>query len=106
MDKFEKLVRDKIPEIIEQNGEIPVHRQLDYAEYNEKLKLKLQEELDEVLAAKTKAELIEELADLKEVFEAFCQNQRISEDNIKQKQIVKRLDCGGFRERVYLERVK
>jgi predicted house-cleaning noncanonical NTP pyrophosphatase (MazG superfamily) len=37
MKKFEKLVRDKIPEIIRADGKIPVCRNLDNDEYRKEL---------------------------------------------------------------------
>ena len=45
---YKKLVRDKIPEIIESNGEKPITRILNDVEYNEELIKKLNEEYHEV----------------------------------------------------------
>ena len=64
---FNKLVRDRIPEIIEGNGEIAVTRMLDDTEYKLELEKKLLEECNEVLSAVSHDERIEELADVLEV---------------------------------------
>ena len=49
MKNFNKLVRDKIPEIIRENGETPKVRILDDVEYERELNKKLQEEVNEYL---------------------------------------------------------
>ena len=54
-----KLVRDKIPEIIKRNGEIPNIRVANDQEYWQKLKEKLQEEVDEFLKDNSEEELID-----------------------------------------------
>ena len=43
MQVYNKLVRDKIPEIISNNGEIPIARVLDDVEYKSELENKLYE---------------------------------------------------------------
>ena len=50
---YNKLVRDRIPEIIEGNGEKPVIRILDEVEYKTELETKLNEEYHEVLGTTT-----------------------------------------------------
>ena len=61
--KHDKLVRDKIPQIIKDNGVTPVIHVADDSEYWERLKAKLQEEVDEVLED---INVNEELADVLE----------------------------------------
>ena len=63
MEKYNKLVRDKIPSIITNNGEIPVTRILNDEEYKTELERKLYEEYQEVINSKDKDRL-EELADM------------------------------------------
>lgn len=52
---FNKLVRDRIPEMIESNCEVPVTRVLEDKEYKEELHKKLKEE---VIGAETHGEII------------------------------------------------
>ena len=67
MKTYNKLVRDKIPEIIESNNETCKTRILDNAEYLQELNKKLKEEMTEYLESGD----IEELADLEEVLRAI-----------------------------------
>lgn len=55
---FNKLVRDRIPEMIESNCEVPVTRVLEDKEYKEELHKKLKEEVNEVIGAETHGEII------------------------------------------------
>ena len=50
--EYNKLVRDKIPEIIESNNEEAIYRYLSDNEFKEYLKLKLSEELNDILSSK------------------------------------------------------
>ena len=68
---YNKLVRDKIPEIIKNNGEIPKIRILNDEEYKEELELKLYEEYKEVIESNS-TDRLEELADLLEVINALA----------------------------------
>lgn len=69
--EYNKLVRDKIPEIIESNNEEAIYRYLSDNEFKEYLKLKLNEELNEVLSSKNNIETLEEIADLLEVIKFY-----------------------------------
>ena len=66
MIEYDKLIRDKIPEIIEQSGKKCIIEVMDNDTYIEYLDQKLNEELAEYQQDKS----IEELADLLEVMYA------------------------------------
>lgn len=68
---YNKLVRDKIPEIIKNNNETPVTRILSDDEYKIELEKKLLEEYYEVIEATGKNRL-EEIADMLEVMIALA----------------------------------
>lgn len=97
----EKLVRDRIPEIIQGSGKACSTRILTQDEYVAALDAKLQEELNEYQADKS----MEELADLLEVMMAVAEarGHTFAEvEAIRQQKAEKR---GGFRERIWLESV-
>ena len=102
MGSYKKLVRDKIPEIIEKNNETPITRILNDEEYLKELNIKMQEELKEYLESGD----VEELADLEEVLRAILDVKKISLEEfeeIRNKKVQKR---GAFKERIYLEGVQ
>lgn len=102
---YEKLVRDKIPEIIRSNGEEPEIRILSDEEYKQELEKKLLEEYHEVLDA-TGASRIEELADMLEVMISLAALEEKTLDDIIAVADKKREKRGGFKEKIYLKSVK
>ena len=100
-----KLVRDRIPEIIKKNGERPRTRVLRMAEYKSELKKKLIEESHELIKAKTKEELIEELSDIQEVMTAIYDACDIKCGDVTSYARKKRKERGGFKKRIFLEKV-
>ena len=98
---YNKLVRDKIPEIIKSNGEIPITRTLDDKEYKEELEKKLLEEYHEVLDSVGRDRL-EELADMLEVISSLAKLE--GKDLNEVIEIAKEKLCrrGGFDNRIYL----
>jgi predicted house-cleaning noncanonical NTP pyrophosphatase (MazG superfamily) len=104
MHKFlqNKLWRDKAPNLMRATGSIVRVIHLDDAQYEEKLKIKLQEEVEEVCVAKDKKELIEELADVFEVVDALCALHKISLEEVHAVQQEKRDKRGGFYERAFV----
>lgn len=99
--RYNKLVRDRIPEIIQGSGKACSTRILTQDEYVAALDAKLQEELNEYQADNS----MEELADLLEVMMAVAEarGHTFAEvEAIRQQKAEKR---GGFRERIWLESV-
>lgn len=71
--EYHKLVRDKIPDIIEGHGEKYVARVAGDEEFLVKLKEKLREETEEFIASGSS----EEIADIYEVLEALMKEMKI-----------------------------
>lgn len=95
---FNKLVRDKIPEIIEAQGEKANIRILDDAEYTRCLEKKLDEEVSEFHAEHT----AEELADILEVVFALAEAQGYSNEQLMEVYREKHEKRGGFHDRIFL----
>lgn len=97
---YDKLVRDKIPEIIKSSNRVPECRILDNdQEYLRYLIKKLQEEVMEF----TENPCVEELADVKEVIDALSGVRGLG--GVESVQERKRKERGGFSGRILLTRV-
>ena len=68
---YNKLVRDKIPEIIKNNGEEPIIEILNDIDYKKELEKKLYEEYLEVIES-SGLNRLEELADMLEVIKSLA----------------------------------
>ena len=97
-DKYNKLVRDRIPEIIMQQGDVPAIEILGDADYCASLNKKLQEELDEYLQDYS----VEELADIVEVIYAIVRYNGISINDFEQIRLDKNAKRGSFDKRIAL----
>ncbi|RFA34284.1 phosphoribosyl-ATP pyrophosphohydrolase [Virgibacillus dokdonensis] len=102
MPKFHKLVRDKIPEIIESKGQKAITTTLHTEEYLVALKKKMLEEWDEYLQAADDASALEELADLLEVIHALAKTHGASLQTVETLRKEKCEERGGFDRRVFL----
>jgi len=101
---YNKLVRDNIPEIIENNGETPITRILTDEEYKLELEKKLYEEYNEVLEASGK-DRIEELADMLEIIIALSKLENSNLDEVIEVSKQKVIKRGAFDKKIYLEKV-
>ncbi len=97
--KYNKLVRDNIPDIILKNGETAVTHIASDTEYWAKLKEKLEEEVKEF----NEAETIEELADILEVMEAIRTYKKFDSSEITKTKDKKASERGKFEKRIILD---
>ena len=102
---YKKLVRDKIPEIIESKGEIPIIRKLDDVEYKQELEKKLYEEYLEVIDS-SYSNRIEELADMIEVIKYLAKLEDKTLEEVIEVAKDKAEKNGAFDKKIYLEGIK
>lgn len=100
--EYNKLVRDKIPDIIKKSNSIPVVHIAEGAEYWEKLKEKLREEVDEFRVEPS----VKELADILEVIDAICDFKHFNKQELIHLKHQKAIERGKFRNRIILEKVE
>lgn len=99
---YNKLVRDRIPEIIENAGKSCRVRTLDTEEFVVRLREKLDEEIAEYRRAEASAEAIEELADILEVIYHLAEVHGATVEELEAVRIRKRDKRGGFGQRLFL----
>ena len=99
--KYNKLVRDRIPEIIEASGKTCVTEVLSNKEYLKMIDAKLDEELAEY----HKDQNIEELADLLEVIRAAAIARGYSVEELEKVRAEKAAKRGGFEKKILLKEV-
>lgn len=99
---YNKLVRDRIPEIIEASGKSCAVETLDNDRYIKMLDAKLQEELNEYQESKS----LEELADLLEVMGAVVKARGYTWEQLTEIRKEKKEKRGGFEKRLLLKEVR
>lgn len=108
MPKYNKLVRDLIPDLIKLTGKTPVTRTLSLSEqeYAAMLKRKLQEETKEYMEAEDDFEALKELADIVEVVRALAKLHYVTYDKVEEIREKKEKERGAFDDRIFLMEVK
>ncbi len=106
MPVHNKLVRDRILEIIEKAGKRYTSRILLEEEYKQEVRKKMHEELAEYEEAATSEEAVEELADLLELIHAAASIHGASVEQLEDIRQQKAEKRGGFNERIYLIEVE
>lgn len=106
MPIYNKLVRDKIPQIIKASGKSPTTKILNEKEYITELRKKSQEELQEYLSAETDQEALEELADLLEIIHALAKLHGSNIEGVNKIREEKAAKRGEFIDKVFLIEVQ
>ncbi|MPM26894.1 hypothetical protein SDC9_73399 [bioreactor metagenome] len=102
MKVYNKLVRDKIPQVIEEDGRRCETSIVSKEELLPLLEEKLKEEVNEFMQDKN----LEELADIMEVVFGLAENLGYSEEDLLKKREEKKKARGGFKEGVFLKTVE
>ena len=105
MKTYNKLVRDRIPEIIQKEGNTADIIILSEESFKQAIKEKLIEEATEVCNAQNRDDILSELADLQEVMDTIKQLYNINTLEVNTIQAVKALQRGKFEKRLYLKSV-
>lgn len=100
---YRKLIRDRIPEIVEARGLRCRTRRLSPAAYARALKKKVIEESRELLDARGRDEVLNELADLRELLDACRRTLGVGPGAFERIVKEKRRARGAFRKRLFLE---
>jgi predicted house-cleaning noncanonical NTP pyrophosphatase (MazG superfamily) len=98
---YNKLVRDRIPQIIEADGKRCSTRVIEGKELQNALEAKLQEELDEYLESSDPREL----ADMLEVILALASQSGLSAPDLERLRVNKADSNGSFQMQIFLENV-
>jgi len=99
---YDKLVRDRIPEIIDRDGKVACVTQVDSKTLRRYAFKKLREEIDEFL----ENPCAEEAADVLEIFDIICERERIGTASIHAERLSKRVLRGSFNMGYVLEWVE
>ena len=99
--KYNKLVRDKIPQIMARKGEKAIIHIASENEYWEKLKGKLKEEVEEYFQSEDK----EEIADILEVILAISDFKKLDMKELEKLRRKKASERGSFKKRIILDEV-
>ena len=102
MATYNKLVRDKIPEIIHESGQSADYYIAPYDEYKERLFAKLLEELNEFIDTPC----VEEAADIWEVFISICKAHEINISDVMTTADEKASSRGKFDKGIILRSVQ
>ena len=101
MKKYDKLVRDKIPKIIKENGKKCKTKTLKPEDIEKYYRAKIQEEMDELFENPCP----EEMADLMEVVDCLRRVLQLSIEDVIEVKDTKRQERGGFEKGIILREV-
>src|SRR3989344_1387315 len=97
--RYNKLVRDNVPELMRLKGIKSVTHTASSDEYWAKLKEKLKEEMQEFILTDSE----EEFADIMEVIDAMLESGKIGKVDVMRKKDIKKREKGSFAKRIILD---
>ena len=100
--EYDKLVRDRIPAVVRENGETPVTHRVEGEAYRDRLADKLLEEAAEYAESRA----VEELADVLDVVAAIREARGVDAEELDELRAEKAAERGGFAGGVVLKRVE
>ncbi|MFC1663054.1 phosphoribosyl-ATP pyrophosphohydrolase [Patescibacteria group bacterium] len=99
---YNKLIRDKIPEVMGKKGKAYETKRLSAKEYRRELLKKVGEEASALPKLDKKEDLADELADVIEVIDEVKRTYKITDEDLKNSQKKNRRRKGGFKKRLFL----
>lgn len=99
---YNKLIRDRIPEITLADGWLSKTKILNKKEFVVELKKKILEEAKELNEGKDTKNLIEELADIQEIIDTILKEKSVKFAEFRKIQAQKRKKRGGFTKKLFL----
>ncbi len=100
--RYDKLIRDRIPEIIKEAGWLPTVKILKKSEFLNAIKKKVFEEAGELIQSKDKKGIVDEIVDIQELFDVLAAEIKLTKSELKKLQADKRKKRGGFKKRLFL----
>lgn len=99
---YPKLVRDKVPDLIEETGAKPIIHTANDEEYFQLLKVKFKEEVEEFINSNN----VEDLADVIEVIDAIIKAEKFNRDQLESFRKYKVNVKGKFDKRIIIDKIK
>lgn len=103
---YNRLIRDQIPKIIAANNQMAEIRTLNKKEFIKELRKKILEEAQELNEGSGRDNLVEELVDIQEIIDAILEEKKVKFSQFRKIQIKKRQKRGGFKKKLFLNKVK
>ena len=100
--EFNKLIRDRVKERIEENGDACEVESLNDDTFVAALREKLKEEAEELASAKSREDFLSEYADLMVVLDELASRYELSEADVKLALVESLEKKGGFKNRHFL----
>ncbi|MEI4803450.1 nucleoside triphosphate pyrophosphohydrolase [Bacillus sp. NPDC077411] len=105
MSAYNKIVRDRVPEMILMSGKTYTSKKLSKQEYIEELSKIGIEEMREFASMQEREHALDSLADALEVIKALAQAEGVTLEDIEHIRKEKEAERGGFEKGVYLVEV-